>query len=281
MSGEVPHKDKWYKGLHDGILNPELFNKAQEILKENRIKDMSITNHKESSLLVGRIFDDKSNYMSPSHSNKKGKRYRYYLCQAVIRHEKQKNRGNNKDSVGRNRKLRDRNNKRYSKILKTIQRLLKDFPINTHKEVLKKSKEINLTPQIIRDTISKIKIFKEKIEVTYYPQYIKEILLSHYENRSLKQEVENKTEEIIEKDIRITVVDNSSKIIIGIGDEKHEQNEQLIKAVLRAYKWGKKLKESPIFGLKEISDEEKISKRYEDKVLKLAYLSPKITQSIY
>lgn len=36
--GEVKHKDKWYDGLHDGIIEESIFNKAQEIMKE-RDKD--------------------------------------------------------------------------------------------------------------------------------------------------------------------------------------------------------------------------------------------------
>jgi hypothetical protein len=239
--GEVPHKDKWYKGLHDEILSPELFQKTQETLQENRIKDRSIENHKEPSLLAGKIFDDKDNYMSPSHSNKKGKRYRYYLSQAVIRHESQKIGEITKIAAGEIERFVTETIKEIFKNNETVQTILKDQPIPVQKEILKKSKEINLRPQTIRDTISRVKIFKEKVEITYYPDYVKEILLSHYENRSLKPEPGNKTEETIIKDIRIAVVDNGSKIIIGAGDAKQEQNEQLIKAVLRAYKWNKKL----------------------------------------
>ena len=133
---------------------------------------------------------------------------------------------------------------------------------------------------MIRDTLSKVKMFKEKVEITYYPEYIKEVLLSHYESRPLKPETGTMAEETIVKDIRIAVVDNGSKIIVGTGDEKQEQNEQLIKAILRAYKWNKKLKESAAFSRRVVCEEENIGERYMDKILRLAYLSPKIIQSI-
>ena len=35
-------------------------------------------------LLTGRLFDDRGNRMSPSHTNKGGARYRYYVSQAVL-----------------------------------------------------------------------------------------------------------------------------------------------------------------------------------------------------
>jgi site-specific DNA recombinase len=36
------------------------------------------------ALLIGRLFDDRGNRMSPTHTNKGGARYRYYVSQAVL-----------------------------------------------------------------------------------------------------------------------------------------------------------------------------------------------------
>ena len=41
------------------------------------------------AVLAGRIFDDRGNRMSPTHSNKLGARYRYYVSRAVIQNRKQ------------------------------------------------------------------------------------------------------------------------------------------------------------------------------------------------
>ena len=40
------------------------------------------------SFLSGLLFDDRGNLMSPSHANKKGVRYRYYVSQAVLQKRK-------------------------------------------------------------------------------------------------------------------------------------------------------------------------------------------------
>jgi site-specific DNA recombinase len=37
-----------------------------------------------ATLLAGRLFDDRGNRMSPTHANKKGVRYRYYVSQALL-----------------------------------------------------------------------------------------------------------------------------------------------------------------------------------------------------
>ena len=39
-------------------------------------------------LLMGLMFDDRGHPMSPSHANKKGVRYRYYVSQAVLQNRK-------------------------------------------------------------------------------------------------------------------------------------------------------------------------------------------------
>ena len=39
------------------------------------------------ALLIGRLFDDRGNRMSPSHTNKRGVRYRYYVSQAVLQNK--------------------------------------------------------------------------------------------------------------------------------------------------------------------------------------------------
>ena len=39
---------------------------------------------KSDALLVGRIFDDRGNRMSPSHARKRGVKYRYYLSSALL-----------------------------------------------------------------------------------------------------------------------------------------------------------------------------------------------------
>jgi hypothetical protein len=42
-----------------------------------------------AAILAGRIFDDRGNRMSPTHSNKLGVRYRYYVSHALLQHRKE------------------------------------------------------------------------------------------------------------------------------------------------------------------------------------------------
>src|SRR6476661_5266415 len=41
-----------------------------------------------AAILTGRLFDDRGNRMSPTHANKLGVRYRYYVSQAILQNRK-------------------------------------------------------------------------------------------------------------------------------------------------------------------------------------------------
>jgi DNA invertase Pin-like site-specific DNA recombinase len=80
--GEVHHGGKWFKGEHAAIVDRPLFDQVQEQLKRNVVKRR--TKFSESgAMLMGKIFDDKGNRMSPTFSSKRGVRYRFYVSTAL------------------------------------------------------------------------------------------------------------------------------------------------------------------------------------------------------
>lgn len=80
--GEIVHKDISYPGEHDAIIDADLWDKVQALLQTNRV-------HRESgvgnpSLLAGLLFDAAGEKMIPTHANKKGRRYRYYVSKSLL-----------------------------------------------------------------------------------------------------------------------------------------------------------------------------------------------------
>ncbi len=71
--GEISYKGQVFKGEHEPLLARDLFDAVQKQLDEQRI-EKRVTNKKTSSMLTGKIFDDRDNLMAPSHANKKGVR---------------------------------------------------------------------------------------------------------------------------------------------------------------------------------------------------------------
>ena len=83
--GEIPHRDQSHPGQHEAIVPQELWDRVQaKLSSDNQGRKNGLAMH-SSSLLVGLLHDAEGNCFTPSHTVKKGKRYRYYVCQSVIR----------------------------------------------------------------------------------------------------------------------------------------------------------------------------------------------------
>jgi site-specific DNA recombinase len=82
--GEIVHKDKGYPSEHEAIIDETLWNNVQAILAENRVDRARGKTGHQPSLLTGILFDAHGGRMSPTHVNKKGSRYRYYISRSLL-----------------------------------------------------------------------------------------------------------------------------------------------------------------------------------------------------
>ena len=80
--GEVVYRGKVSQGEHAAILDPELFAAVQERLTQQH-HGFVRARAGSQALLLGRLFDDRGNRMSPTYANKQGVRYRYYVTCAL------------------------------------------------------------------------------------------------------------------------------------------------------------------------------------------------------
>jgi len=81
--GEVAFKGEILAGEQRAIVDRDLFEAVQAKLTEQ------VTNHEKArarseALLLGRIYDDRSHRMTPSHVRKRDIKYRYYISSALL-----------------------------------------------------------------------------------------------------------------------------------------------------------------------------------------------------
>lgn len=69
--GEVHHDGKWFKGEHESIVDGQTFDLTHGPLKSGAVK-RRIRRSESGALLIGKLFDDRGNRMSPTFSSKKG-----------------------------------------------------------------------------------------------------------------------------------------------------------------------------------------------------------------
>ena len=72
-----------FPGEQPAILDRDLFDEVQAKLSE-QLNNHTLTRAKSESPLIGRIYDDRGNRMSPSHVMKQGIRYRYYVSSPLL-----------------------------------------------------------------------------------------------------------------------------------------------------------------------------------------------------
>jgi hypothetical protein len=85
--GEVVYRGEAHFGEHKPIVDRDLFAAVQAKLAENAVA-RQVRLKGSPAILTARIFDDRGNRMSPTHSNKRGVRYRYYVSHAILQQRK-------------------------------------------------------------------------------------------------------------------------------------------------------------------------------------------------
>jgi site-specific DNA recombinase len=83
--GEITHKDKSFPGQQPAIIEQELWDRVQARMQANLQGGHKRPRSTEKSPLAGLLYDGEGNHFTPTHANKRGKRYRYYCSRAVIK----------------------------------------------------------------------------------------------------------------------------------------------------------------------------------------------------
>ncbi len=81
--GEINHKGRSWPGEHAAIVDRAIFDQVQEKLVGKR--RARVANHEKSrALLLGRLFNDAGERMTPTYAVKNGVRYRYYISVSAM-----------------------------------------------------------------------------------------------------------------------------------------------------------------------------------------------------
>jgi hypothetical protein len=81
--GRLRHKGQIHDGLHSAIIDLETWDRVQRRLAE-QTQTRAPSHRNAESFLTGKLYDDRGNRMGPSHAAKGGRRWRYYISQAIL-----------------------------------------------------------------------------------------------------------------------------------------------------------------------------------------------------
>ena len=81
-----------HDGQHPALIEPDRWDRIQELLQDGATKDRRTRSKTQSSLLCGKLFDETGDRLTPSHTKtRSGKRRRYYISHRLIAKSGEKN----------------------------------------------------------------------------------------------------------------------------------------------------------------------------------------------
>ena len=83
--GEAVHKGVAHPGEHEAIVDRALWDKVHAILARNGRQRAANTRAQVPALLKGLLFGPTGHAMSPTHTRRRGRLYRYYISQAILK----------------------------------------------------------------------------------------------------------------------------------------------------------------------------------------------------
>ena len=201
--GKIVHKENVYEGEHDGIIDDITFERVQKLLYENKLDKICGTKCASNSLLTGLIFDDKNNKMTPSHSNCHGRRYRYYISQAIKKYKKSQAGTVSKIPAGEIEKFVIENVKDFLQNRKEIQRILSAYDIKEQEQLLHAAKHIEdfAEPKLIRSIINKVIVSDKSVEITFNEKTIPKMLELIADGEELNIEEKEVTPFVVNKKV--------------------------------------------------------------------------------
>ena len=286
--GRVVHKGTTYQGLHKPIIEHAAWDRVQEQLAQNRVDHRKQMRARVPSLLAGLVFDEVGERLTPSHSNRGGLRYRYYISKSLVR--------------GRPRA--DEQGKRWripaaeieNAVLVAVSSFLDDqsalssilsfgrLPPAQTVGVLKTAMAVSrsLTQDhagqlrsTLQSILSRIEIGDTTLTLTVALGRLREPL------KLPRLSPDEPTTHAIVVPVRITKRGIEQKLIIGDSVMASvASDEPLVKAVARAYAWFEDIRMRRVSDVSELAVREQLTRSYVQAHLPLAFLAPSIVGEI-
>lgn len=265
--GKITHKDNIYEGQHEPLVSEDLFEKVQNLLKLHSQERKFSTNAKDGSLLTGLIYDDMGNRMTPSHGNKKGKRYRYYITKTHKLDPSQIG-AITKISAG---EIEDFIKNQLIKFIKNnIQENIQSASVSKQKAILRFVENYQPDKIFIQNSINQICLQPNEIFVEYDSAYIFECIKSLFNNSIVLEESPEHQLTRVRYEARISTTSKKHNKITISG--KANYNEKLIEAVVKSF-WYNKL------GAEGLLTKDIRNSRTR-RLAKVRFLAPEILESI-
>ena len=277
--GEVRHKGTRYPGQHPPMVARSLWEKAQELLQLHTVRTPGKPNGSLISPLLGKLFDETGERLTPSHAVKGNRRYRYYVSRSLLKSGAGHNANGwripaleieQKLAVALAAMLDDRT--------AIIHELDRDFDAAKIQSVLKTTAQWSARlraeeerPNALGSLVERCELAKEGIRFSV------RVPLQENDESSTANRKFLGFQRLVPLLVKRRGIE-MRLVVGGRGDPKVDS--ALIKAVARANQWLAELLSGRSKTLDEMGRRDRVSKRYVSRIIRLAFLAPSIIEEI-
>ena len=293
--GEISHKDKAYPGLHEAIIDEALWQAVQAALVHNRVERVTRSSAAAPSLLAGLVYDDVGERMSPTHANKKGRRYRYYVSQSLIK------RGRPKASATACRvpaaDLEAIVEGQVGALLRSEAAVFDaaaagPTSLQMRKSLIERaaslaSKWPNLRPvqrrAILQVLVARIDLRRETIDITFRPTMLTDIVNSEPNCQRLAASVSSSAPtQLLSVPATVKRVGMEMKLLIQpeAGAARRQPDRSLMRLLGQARRFNDLVMSGKGATITELAATVGVSPSYFTRVFRLSFLAPEITRTI-
>ena len=83
--GEIRHKGVCHPGQHAPIVDRAMWDNVAKLLREHSTGSGARSSSTKSCVLIGKLFDESGEGLTPSHAVKGDRRYRYYVSRSLMK----------------------------------------------------------------------------------------------------------------------------------------------------------------------------------------------------
>ncbi len=283
--GRIAHKDETYPGQHEPIIDEATWDAVHETLASSAQRQRGGTGARVPSLLAGVLYDEHGVRLTPSHTAKSGKRYRYYVSHNLLRGATTtKGEGYRIPAHGIESLVTDT----LTSLLRSRVRLYELLALDQH------------PPARLREALAKGEALAETLEHAVFDD--RRPALHSLLDRVVVADAEVKLSLSIAALARALSVDpfaidgapchwiavparpkrcgGASRMIISTDGAQRQPDPALLRVLSRAHRWFARLCSDEAPTIARIAEEEGFTRSYVARVVRLAFLAPDITAAI-
>lgn len=272
--GQVTHKGEAFTGQHDGIIDQEIWDKAQQLLKEHAPHRKASTNVNRRCLLTGFVFDETGDRLCPSYAKRNGRILSYYISKRLMH-------GADPDGIGWRLPASDLEVSIVDAVATFFENedkwleAVEDLSASSHAygqlrdrigDIARqlRSANQNIVLKVLADIVDRITVTPGQLSIKLKTAIFNsggdghEIVLPfHTKRRGVE-----------------------TKIVLGGRQGNLEPDQDLIDLIAKARRWFTQITHGEISTVREIAREESMDEGDVSRFLPLAFLAPDIIESI-